>query len=486
MSISNQITRLNNAKAAIKQALVNKGIEVSDAALLDEYPALIDSIETNGGSDEFLAMRTLNHTNYSYLFYNYTGNSLDANGIDKWDTSNVTTMGNMFNYCYNLATINGIDKWNTSKVTDMNRMFNYCHKLITLDLSNFDTSNVTNMNFMFNCCSNLETLDIRNFDMINVTNMSNMFSYCYELHTLRLDNCNNGTINKIITSSGFHTGTIDGVKRKIYVNPDNIEGLTPPTNWIFVDSDGNEIVPEPEEPEIYVPGYYQYNTEITEATTMVNSSHTDLSGMFEGCTNLTTINNIDQWDTSNVTNMWRMFSDCRNLERLDLSNFDMSKVDTSAEPLLMFFGCNNLRELRLDNCSNDTINKIINASLPFGEVEIDGERQKRKMYVNPNNIEGLTAPEGWIFINCETGEEIIPDEGGEEIPVCEYCGEPGCDGSCTYCPECGNLNEECTCTCPDCGELLRECICGSGEEIPVCEYCGEEGCDGSCQEGGEE
>ena len=146
MSISDQITRLNNAKAAIKQAISNKGIEVSDEAKLDEYPALIDSIEVGGGSDEFLAQRTLNGTNMSYLFYCYPGNTLDVSNLD---TSNVKSMKNMFAAC--ILTELDLSNFNVSKVDYMTNMFAGCIFLEKLNLSNFTTSSL-NMSGMFQGC----------------------------------------------------------------------------------------------------------------------------------------------------------------------------------------------------------------------------------------------------------------------------------------------------------------------------------------------
>jgi len=49
--------------------------------------------------------------------------------------------------------------------------------------------------------------------------------------------------------------------------------------------------------------------------------------MFSYCTLLTQLN-ISSFDTSNATNMAGMFSDCINLQSLDLSNFNTSKVTT--------------------------------------------------------------------------------------------------------------------------------------------------------------
>lgn len=49
MSIATEITRLKNAKAALKESIEAKGVTVEDTAKLDEYPALVDSIPTGGG-----------------------------------------------------------------------------------------------------------------------------------------------------------------------------------------------------------------------------------------------------------------------------------------------------------------------------------------------------------------------------------------------------------------------------------------------------
>lgn len=50
MSIQTDLTRIKNAKAAIKAAIEGKGVTVPDATLLDGMAALIESIEAGGGS----------------------------------------------------------------------------------------------------------------------------------------------------------------------------------------------------------------------------------------------------------------------------------------------------------------------------------------------------------------------------------------------------------------------------------------------------
>ena len=368
-------------------------------------------------------------------------NGLTSLDLSHFNTSNVNDMNGMFNNCSSLSSLD-LSGFNTSNVTNMNYMFAYCFGLKSLDLSHFNTSNVTNIDYMFSWCTNLEELDIRNFNVNNIEYVNCMFEGCNVLHKLRLDNCGYDTINKIINSGGFPTGQVyvyesgEYINRKMYVQEANVAGLTAPNGWefVFVDSDDNEIVPEPEEPEIpeiplYEVGMFsnaENKTELTEVNVMVNSSHTDLSNMFNGCYNLQTINNIEQWDTSNVMymnhmfdqchnlisldlssfntsnvyNMGYMFFDCNNLKTLDISNFDMSKVEENTD--FMFSGCDNLRVLRLDNCDRNTIERIINnCNLPTG----DKDGISRLMYVQEANIinpdnqdERLTAPDGWRFV----------------------------------------------------------------------------------------
>ena len=50
MSIQTELTRITNAKAAIKTAIEGKGVTVPDATLLDGMAALIESIEAGGGT----------------------------------------------------------------------------------------------------------------------------------------------------------------------------------------------------------------------------------------------------------------------------------------------------------------------------------------------------------------------------------------------------------------------------------------------------
>ena len=51
MSIQTELTRITNAKAAIKTAIEGKGVTVPNGTLLDGMAALIESIEAGGGME---------------------------------------------------------------------------------------------------------------------------------------------------------------------------------------------------------------------------------------------------------------------------------------------------------------------------------------------------------------------------------------------------------------------------------------------------
>ena len=157
------------------------------------------------------------------------------------ETSHMTKMRGMFSSCESLTSLN-LSSFSTNKVESMAMMFYRCESLTELNLSNFNTSNVWGMNYMFSSCANLTELDLSNFNMENVTYTDDMFKNCNALHILRLDNCSNDTISKIIDSTLFPINTIEGITRKIYVNPNNIDNLTPPENWVFVNCETNEVI----------------------------------------------------------------------------------------------------------------------------------------------------------------------------------------------------------------------------------------------------
>ena len=110
----------------------------------------------------------------AYALYRDDKNIVYAPNID---TSNVTSMRDMFSRCYRLQKV---PLFNTSNVISMDNMFYYCTSLQTVPL--FNTSNVTRMDNMFNNCASITTIPA--FDTSNVNNFYNMLQGCYSLTTI--------------------------------------------------------------------------------------------------------------------------------------------------------------------------------------------------------------------------------------------------------------------------------------------------------------
>ena len=244
MATSDKLQKLLETKEQIRQAIIDKGVEIGEDVVFANYSNKIAAIESSGGgsltkeqSDIINAwnQRTINGTSLESLYSNYyknsSGNVVDLD-LQYIDFSKVTTISSMFSN-NSIKSIN-IRNMDTSNINIMSFLFYQVTILTELDLSDWYTPNVTSVKYMFGLCRSLETVNISNFDLTNCSSASYIFQNCSELHTLRLDNCSNDTINKIITSSGFPTGTIDGVARQIFVKAENIGDLTAPDGWEFV------------------------------------------------------------------------------------------------------------------------------------------------------------------------------------------------------------------------------------------------------------
>ena len=81
---------------------------------------------------------------------------------------------------------------------------------------------------------------------------------------------------------------------------------------------------------------------------------------FHGCSNLTTIEGIEYFNTENVTNMRYMFDLCKSLKSLDLTNFNTENV---TDMYYMFAYCTSLESLDLTNFNTA---KVTNMKGMFG------------------------------------------------------------------------------------------------------------------------
>ena len=336
----------------------------------------------------------------SYMFYRCS--ALSSLDLSNFNTAIVTNMSYMFSDCSTLSSLD-LSNFNTAIVTNMSYMFNGCSALSSLDLSNFNTAIVTNMSYMFFNCANLSSLDLSNFNTAIVSDMSLMFGSCSTLSSLDLSNfytkevrdmsymfsrCSALTTiyasDKFVTSkvqSGISMfsacknlkGTIlnykDSKTDHTYANCGTNGYFTP----VFEYAEFNEgtgtltfrrglskpkgayaLNLEASEPGWWSTHRYEIKKVVFDAS-FANARPTSCYKWFHHCTNLATIEGIENLNTENVTNMHGMFFYCPNLSSLDLTNFSTGNVtDMNA----MFGDCQKLSSLDLTSFNTANVTNM--------------------------------------------------------------------------------------------------------------------------------
>ena len=312
-------------------------------------------------------------TNMSYMFSDCS--TLSSLDLSNFNTAIVTNMSYMFNGCSALSSLD-LSNFNTAIVTNMSYMFFNCANLSSLDLSNFNTAIVSDMSLMFGGCSVLSSLDLSNFYTKEVRDMSYMFSRCSALTTIYASDkfvtskvqsgismfsaCKNlkGTILNYKDSKTDHTyancGT-NGYFTPVFEYAEFNEGtgtltfrrgLSKPKGAYALNLEASE------------PGWLTHKDEIKKVVfdaSFANARPTSCCSWFWYCTNLATIEGIENLNTENVTNMGVMFCRCQNLSSLDLTNFNTGNVTNMYG---MFSNCQNLSSLDLTSFNTANVTNM--------------------------------------------------------------------------------------------------------------------------------
>lgn len=231
----------------------------------------------------------------------------------------------------------------------MCNMFSNCVALTSLYLTNFNTKKVTDMGNMFFGCSSLTTIYASSkFVTTQVSNSSGMFYNCEKLKGEEVwtkDKATDKTFAKI--EGGYFSGGIPRVK---YADG---------TLTFFLTS--KETLGE-NEYGIYgggaKPDWVWKNPNVTKVTKVVfdpafaNARPTNCYAWFQGYVNLTSIEGIEYLNTSQVTDMHNMFSECSHLQTTDFSGFDTRKVKDMSH---MFHNCGSLKSLDISNFNTSEV-----------------------------------------------------------------------------------------------------------------------------------
>lgn len=310
-------------------------------------------------------------TDMRYLFSSCQ--SLESLDLSGFNTENVSSMVSMFSQCSSLRSLD-LSSFNTSKVIGMNLMFYNCTNLESIDLSSFETENLQQMPHMFYSCTKLETLNLSSFATPNMTSMLSAFQNCKNLKTIYVTSA--FTTDKVTEGRSAFAGCVNLPN----YNPDKTgvemahtgEGgyLTAATaSWVRWDAPTGTLsfhrgATKPVGVNILAlgtgtsPDWGTYAAEIKKVVFKAgfrDETHWTCSKWFSGCTNLTSIEGIENLNTSNVKYMNEMFGQCSNLETLDLSHFNTENVVNMSS---MFNGCTKLHKLNISSFNTENVTNM--------------------------------------------------------------------------------------------------------------------------------
>lgn len=215
MSVADQIRRIKRAKAAIKEAIQNKGVTVSDEAKLDDYATLINSIvasENNSYWPDFFEVRTRNSAGYNYLFTNTYVKKAETRYkelIENLDTSKCVSLLYTFN---NFCNATGSDyiteldltKWDVSKAITFGNMFTDC-KLDYLDISGLDFSSTMSSSGAFSLFMNAQIKEV-NMSNCNTSKITSYYRFAYQATSLVTINMTGCDTSAMTSASGMFYG----------------------------------------------------------------------------------------------------------------------------------------------------------------------------------------------------------------------------------------------------------------------------------------
>ena len=413
-----------------------------------ESPWSSNKVDNKAIKKIVLAGKVVAPENSNYLFSTSTvgkdlTNVTEIEGLSQLDTSNVTDMSYMF---FGMSSVTSLDvsSFDTSNVTTMSYMFYGMSSVTGLDVSNFDTSNVTTMGYMFKGMGSVTSLDLSNFDTSNVTDMTDMF-FGTSLKKLIL-----GDTFKFVAGKGALTSAWkreDG-KGKAYTAADFMKNYgtgdltagtyvsveigtwgTSPYNFDettgtltieagelsgFVESPWSENkkvdataikkivlsgkVVAPENSFLLFSGNTSADkptnvTEIEGLSQLDTSNVTDMSKMFKGMSSITSLD-VSGFDTSKVTNMQHMFSGMSSITSLDVSGFDTSKVTNMQH---MFSGMSSVTSLDVSGFDTSNVTDMANmfrgmssvTSLDVSGFDTSNVTTMENMFYNISSVTSL-------------------------------------------------------------------------------------------------
>ncbi|MFP1691099.1 BspA family leucine-rich repeat surface protein [Gardnerella vaginalis] len=139
-----------------------------------------------------------------------------------------------------------------------------------------------------------------------------------------------------------------------------------------------------------------------------NIKDNSLQSMFAECTNLETLDGIQNWDMSNITNTSFMFANDKKLKNIDLSGWENVKIKNA---WAMFYECNSLTSVKLFKANSDTLADIsqlfhddinLTSVTGLGNWNTKNVRDMSLVFANNQRLEAVAGVEKWNTSSVKT------------------------------------------------------------------------------------
>ena len=264
----------------------------------------------------------------------------------------------------NMTTIEGLDNLNTANVTDMNNMFYLCMALTSVDLTSFDISKVTTMTYMFHQCSALTTIYCDDDWSTSEASSNPMFTGCTALVGGEGTAYDAAVINKAYarldggpSAPGYFSSKSKAKKVYTVFDEETLTLTYRYDNEYYLSNPYHELYdPVNLHDAVRFNTYYSIIQKVVIAPSMKDAPLTKTRKMFHGGFNeetnisqslesMTTIEGLENLNTSKMTDLSMMFFKCTGLTSVDVSSFDVSKVTDMSH---MFVECSALTTIYCD------------------------------------------------------------------------------------------------------------------------------------------
>lgn len=365
---------------------------------------------------------TSNVTSLSNVFHRCR--ALEELDLSSWDTTQVTDFTSCFSLCGNLKSITFGSQWSMDNATSIVSFFEECpieiffqndnfilpqlpsqvtsldflfsgttipSETFTLTL-NWDTSNIKSMKSMF-AGSKFIPIGLNEWDVSNVEDMSYMFADA-QSSNLQLLDLSTWNVGKVKALENTFSNLQRGVPKQIFTITSNTTNL----DNVFA--------------------YNELNLSHLNVSNWDTSKVITLKAAFQGSRSLP--KGIELWNLGNCLDLRYTFAECKNLSQLDLSRWNTEKVsqfmgifsnnstypkglsnfnfNSAIDIAYMFNGCSNIASLDLSAWRS--MPKLINAIGVFANC--DGVPQGLEHW-NVSNIEDFSH----MFANIPTEIELL-------------------------------------------------------------------------------